>query len=67
MFNYGAFQGPQILLDRDIVYVNLNYRLGTLGKKELFINSNIEISVPQGPVLGLQINTKAAGELICAF
>nr|QYA71950.1 carboxylesterase [Anoplophora glabripennis]QYA72001.1 carboxylesterase [Anoplophora glabripennis] len=31
MFNYGAFQGPQILLDKDIVYVNLNYRLGPLG------------------------------------
>nr|WCC58154.1 carboxylesterase [Pharsalia antennata] len=31
MFNYGAFQGPQILLDKYVVYVNFNYRLGPLG------------------------------------
>ncbi|KAJ8933690.1 hypothetical protein NQ318_008408 [Aromia moschata] len=31
MFNYGGFQGPEVLLDRDIVYVNFNYRLGPLG------------------------------------
>ncbi|CAG9815744.1 unnamed protein product [Phaedon cochleariae] len=31
MFNYGGLYGPQILLDRDVVYVNFNYRLGPLG------------------------------------
>lgn len=35
MFNYGAFQGPQILLDKDVVYVNLNYRLGPLGEENI--------------------------------
>lgn len=32
MFLYGGYYGPNILLDRDIVYVNFNYRLGPLGK-----------------------------------
>ncbi|KAJ8963783.1 hypothetical protein NQ317_007215 [Molorchus minor] len=31
MFNYGGFQGPEILLDKNVVYVNFNYRLGPLG------------------------------------
>ncbi|CAH1119260.1 unnamed protein product [Phaedon cochleariae] len=31
MFSYGGSYGPQILLDRDVVYVNFNYRLGPLG------------------------------------
>nr|AIY68319.1 putative beta-esterase [Leptinotarsa decemlineata] len=31
MFNYGALYGPQIILDRDVVYVSINYRLGPLG------------------------------------
>lgn len=37
MFNHGGLYGPEILLDKDIVYVNLNYRLGPLGKKILFL------------------------------
>lgn len=32
MFNYGGQYGPQIILDRDVVYINFNYRLGPLGK-----------------------------------
>ncbi|XP_057659861.1 venom carboxylesterase-6-like [Diorhabda carinulata] len=31
MFNLGGVFGPQIFLDQDVVYVNLNYRLGPLG------------------------------------
>lgn len=31
MFNFGAFQQPDILLNKDVVYVNFNYRLGPLG------------------------------------
>lgn len=31
MFNHGGSYGPKILLDRDVVYVTLNYRLGPLG------------------------------------
>uniref|UniRef100_A0A1Y1LR71 Carboxylesterase type B domain-containing protein n=1 Tax=Photinus pyralis TaxID=7054 RepID=A0A1Y1LR71_PHOPY len=27
-----AFAGPRLLMDRDIIYVNMNYRLGILGK-----------------------------------
>lgn len=32
MFDHGALYGPDIILDRDLVYVNINYRLGPLGK-----------------------------------
>lgn len=32
MFNYGGLYGPQIVLERDVVYVNFNYRLGPLGE-----------------------------------
>ncbi|XP_044261769.1 venom carboxylesterase-6-like [Tribolium madens] len=31
MFNYAGFQGPEYLLDKDVVYVSINYRLGPLG------------------------------------
>lgn len=34
-FMYGnpaSLSGPEFLMDRDIVFVNLNYRLGILGK-----------------------------------
>ncbi|KAK5649340.1 hypothetical protein RI129_000369 [Pyrocoelia pectoralis] len=31
MMGSGSFAGPRYLMDRDIVYVNLNYRLGILG------------------------------------
>lgn len=31
MFNYAGFQGPEYLLDKDVVYVSVNYRLGPLG------------------------------------
>ncbi|XP_044261768.1 venom carboxylesterase-6-like isoform X2 [Tribolium madens] len=31
MFNWGGIQGPEYLLGKDVVYVNLNYRLGPLG------------------------------------
>ncbi|KAJ8933687.1 hypothetical protein NQ318_008405 [Aromia moschata] len=31
MFNYGGMYGPELILDRDVVYVTLNYRLGPLG------------------------------------
>lgn len=40
MFNYGGFQGPELLLDRQIVYINFNYRLGPLGKQNLHIGNN---------------------------
>ncbi|RZC33704.1 venom carboxylesterase-6-like [Asbolus verrucosus] len=39
MFLYGGFQGPQYIMDKDIVYVNLNYRLGPLG----FLSAENEI------------------------
>lgn len=32
MFNWGGIQGPEYLLDKNLVYVNLNYRLGPLGR-----------------------------------
>lgn len=35
MFNHGGLYGPDILLDKDIVYVNINYRLGPLGKEDI--------------------------------
>lgn len=35
MFNHGGLYGPEILLDKDIVYVNINYRLGPLGKEDI--------------------------------
>lgn len=44
MFNHGALYGPDIILDRDIVYVSINYRLGPLGKLNylfFFIPDNI--------------------------
>ena len=28
---YGSMHGPEYLLDRDVVFVNFNYRLGPLG------------------------------------
>lgn len=31
MFLHGGFQGPEYILDKNVVYVNLNYRLGPLG------------------------------------
>lgn len=31
MFNHGTSYGPKIIMDRDIVYVTFNYRLGPLG------------------------------------
>lgn len=31
MFNHGTSYGPKIIMDRDIVYVTCNYRLGPLG------------------------------------
>lgn len=31
MFNNGGTYGPKILMDRNVVYVSLNYRLGPLG------------------------------------
>lgn len=46
MFNSGGLYGPEIILDRDVVYVNLNYRLGPLGKKSnirIFIGHNTTI------------------------
>lgn len=41
MFNWGGFYRPDILLDRDIVYVNFNYRLGPLGKIVLLFTLSI--------------------------
>lgn len=32
MFGAGSSYGPNIIMDRPIVFVNLNYRLGPLGK-----------------------------------
>lgn len=34
MFGQGANYGPGIIMDRDIIYVNLNYRVGPLGRKK---------------------------------
>lgn len=34
MFNAGHVYGPKIIMDRDVVFVNLNYRLGPLGNKQ---------------------------------
>ncbi|RZC40528.1 COesterase and/or Abhydrolase 3 domain containing protein [Asbolus verrucosus] len=31
MYNWGAAQGPEYILDKDVVYINFNYRLGPLG------------------------------------
>jgi bile salt-stimulated lipase len=31
MFLYGGFYGPHYIMDRDVVFINLNYRLGPLG------------------------------------
>ncbi|KAJ3644894.1 hypothetical protein Zmor_022594 [Zophobas morio] len=31
MYLYGGFYGPHFLLDKNVVFVNLNYRLGPLG------------------------------------
>ena len=31
MFNWGGLHGPDYLLDENVVFVNLNYRLGPLG------------------------------------
>lgn len=33
MFNAGSAYGPGIIMDRDIVYINMNYRLGPLGEE----------------------------------
>jgi carboxylesterase type B len=33
----GSYVGPQLLLDRDLVLVTLNYRLGPLGKQVCFV------------------------------
>lgn len=32
MFNYGGSYGPKYILDNDVIFVTLNYRLGPLGK-----------------------------------
>nr|AYK27451.1 carboxylesterase CarEB2 [Lasioderma serricorne] len=39
MFNYGGSYGPKIIMDRNVVYVNFNYRLGPLG----FLSTEDEI------------------------
>jgi bile salt-stimulated lipase len=39
MFLHGGFQGPEYILDKNVVYVNLNYRLGPLG----FLSTEDEI------------------------
>lgn len=31
MYNYGGLHGPQYIMNKNIVYINLNYRLGPLG------------------------------------
>ncbi|RZC40529.1 COesterase and/or Abhydrolase 3 domain containing protein [Asbolus verrucosus] len=31
MFNWGGLQGPEYILDKDVVFININYRLGPLG------------------------------------
>jgi bile salt-stimulated lipase len=31
MFLYGGFYGPHYIMDKDVVFINLNYRLGPLG------------------------------------
>lgn len=33
MFGRGDIYGPNNLMDRNVIYVNLNYRLGPLGNK----------------------------------
>lgn len=32
MFNYGGLHRPGYILDRDVIFVTLNYRLGPLGR-----------------------------------
>lgn len=39
MFGRGASYGPEIIMDREVVYVNFNYRLGPLG----FLSTEDEI------------------------
>ncbi|XP_072398062.1 venom carboxylesterase-6-like [Diabrotica undecimpunctata] len=31
MFNHGGMFGPEIIMDRDVIYITINYRLGPLG------------------------------------
>jgi bile salt-stimulated lipase len=34
MFLYGGFFGPDFIMDRDVVFINFNYRLGPLGESK---------------------------------
>lgn len=40
MFGGGAGYGPYIIMDRNIVYVNFNYRLGPLGNESAYKPAN---------------------------
>lgn len=31
MYGWGGLYGPEIIMNRDVVFINLNYRLGPLG------------------------------------
>lgn len=41
MYGWGHEFGPQILMDRDIIWVTINYRLGFLGKLYKIFHKNI--------------------------
>lgn len=40
MFGAGSSYGPNIIMDRPIVFVNLNYRLGPLGAFTVYIKNH---------------------------
>lgn len=37
MFNSGNTYGPKFIMDRDVIFVTFNYRLGPLGKLTTYI------------------------------
>lgn len=41
MFGNPLQGGPEYLMDRDVVYVNLNYRVGLIGEKNINYDSLI--------------------------
>ena len=43
MYGHGDWYGPRHIMDRDVVYVTFNYRLGPLGKN---VSVNFKIINP---------------------
>lgn len=50
MFGSGAMYGHKYILDRDVIYVSLNYRLGPLGEKigRIYYNNVLQTSKISG-------------------